>query len=487
MDAKVQPHSAARLFAIFAALALIPVLVLGLVIVTQSKSEAERRGLAQGQAQAEVLARVVEEALLVGRPLSAGIPPGDEARLRDFVNEEMTRGSALRLRLRAPDGHVVFANDTEGLTAGPEAEVPDAMAGETVSLITRLNSDPGDVGPVGERVVEAYTPMRDDAGAVIGVLEVYLPYTPIANELGAGLRSLYIDLAAGLGLLYLVLAALAWWITRRLGRAAAAYEHLAMHDALTGLPNRSLFHERVNAALHVSASGGADCAVVLIDLDRFKEVNDTLGHHNGDLLLKALASRLLASARPGDTVARLGGDEFALVLTDINSTNDVDVQLARLRAAIDREIQLVGLPLAVEASIGVALAPLDGTDADTLLQRADVAMYVAKRAQTGVVFYDPAHDDYNAERLALVGEMRRALERHELRLHYQPKTSLTATRAYAVEALMRWDHPIRGLLLPDEFIPVAEQTGLIEPVTEWLLATALAQLVDWEDSAPDLT
>ena len=407
-------------------------------------------------------------------------------RVRNFANEEITRGSLVRLRVRSVDGHVLFATDEEGMQAGADHEVADALKGEVVSQLTRLNSDDGDVGPPGERVVESYSPLRNDNGELIGVLEIYLPYDGIAQEVAAGVKRLYVDLGAGLALLYLVLAALAGWITSRLGHGAAAYEHLAMHDSLTGLPNRTLFHERVAEALADGDLTGRGCAVILIDLDRFKEVNDTLGHHIGDMLLVALADRLRASARPRDTVARLGGDEFALILTDVRNRDDVDAQLSRLRPAIDQEIELAGLPLAVEASIGVALAPQDGADADTLLQRADVAMYVSKRGHAGVVYYDSAHDDYNAERLALVGELRRAIERDELRLHYQPKAALNS-RAYAVEALMRWEHPTRGLLPPDEFIPVAEQTGLIEPLTQWLLDTALAQLVDWHAIAPDVT
>ncbi|MDQ1573174.1 MAG: diguanylate cyclase [Actinomycetota bacterium] len=479
-------RSAAKLFAVFAALALVPVLVLGFVLGGQSRGEAQRRGLAEGRAEADVLARVAAEALLDGTPLTRQLSAGEQHRLRAFADEEVARGAVLRLRVRGLDGRVLFANDDAGVTSGVDPAVTEALGGHGTSMVRRLNTDAGDVGPAGPLVVESYAPVNDYAGTFIGVLEVYLPYEPIEQEMRAGLHKLYVDLGLGHALLYLVLASLAGWITRRLGRAADAYEHLAMHDPLTGLPNRTLFHERVNASLDAATNGGPGCAIVLIDLDRFKEVNDTLGHHNGDLLLVALANRLRAVARRGDTVARLGGDEFALVLADVRTRDDVRGQLTRLRTAIDAEIELAGLPLALEASIGVALAPGDGVDADLLLQRADVAMYVAKRGHAGIVFYDSAHDHYNAERLALVGELRRAIERGELRLHYQPKTALHS-RAYAVEALMRWEHPTRGLLPPDEFIPVAEQTGLIEPLTEWLLDTALAQLVAWDGIAPEMT
>ncbi|MCU1675683.1 MAG: putative diguanylate cyclase/phosphodiesterase [Frankiales bacterium] len=487
MQQKSGRRSAAKLFTAFAALALIPVLALGVMLGVQSKHQAEQRGLDQGRAQADVLGRVISEAMLGGEPLTGPLTDLQERRLRAFSDTEVARSHVLRLRVRGTTGQVLFANSTEGLVAGADDEVDEALDGAVSALLNHLNSDQGDMGPIGERVVEVYLPLLGPGNDVIGVLEVYLPYAPIATELAKELREVYLALSAGLAALYTVLGGLAWWITRRLSRDAAAYEHLALHDSLTGLPNRSLFHQRLQTAIEDTGNGGPGCAVILIDLDRFKEVNDTLGHHNGDLLLVALAERLRTVTRPEDTVARLGGDEFVLVLGRMCTRADVEGRLTILRAAIEEEIELAGLPLAVEASIGVVFAPQDGNDPDTLLQRADVAMYVAKSGHSGAVFYDPAHDDYNEARLALVGELRRAIERDELRLHFQPKAALTSRRVDAVEALMRWQHPTRGLLPPDEFIPMAEQTGLIEPLTEWLLDTALEQLNEWADTAPHLT
>jgi diguanylate cyclase (GGDEF)-like protein len=486
VEVTVQRRSGAKLFAVFAALALVPVLVLGFVLARQSQAEAEHRGLNQGRAEAQVFGRLVAETLLDGSPIRGSVSAAETERLRSFAEAELRRGDVVRLRVRDMDGRVIFA--APGVTAATleDDEAALALIGQVPARVTRLNSDAGDSGPVGQRVAEVYTPLRNSDDAIIGVLEIYLPYAPIAADLSAGLGHLYADLAGGLLALYLALAGLAGWITRRLSRDAAAYEHLALHDSLTGLPNRTLFHERVRQALD-PASGGPECAVVLIDLDRFKEVNDTLGHHNGDELLLALAGRLAEAARPMDTVARLGGDEFALVMTGVATAEEVREQLVPVLLAIEAEIELAGLPLAVEASIGVVLAPTDGVDPDLLLQRADVAMYVAKRTHAGVMFYDPAYDDYNSERLALVAELRRAVDRGELRLHYQPKASLPSRLPHAVEALMRWQHPTRGLLSPDQFIPVAEQTGLIEPLTAWLLDTALADLKAWADTLPELT
>jgi len=475
------------MFACFAALGLVPVLSLRLLLSLQYRHEVERRGLAQGRAQAEAVGRLVAETELEGHDLGSGLSTAEEQRLTALSRAEVAGGHAVRLRLRAPDERVVFADDTSSLLAAPEDEVTEALRGETVALITRLNSDPNDVGPPGERVVEVYAPLiSPQTKTVIGALEIYLPYDPIAAELTAGLHRLYLALAGGLTLLYLLLAGIAAWLTRRLSRNAAEYEHLALHDALTGLPNRTLFRDRVQTAVALGGRAGTGAAVVMVDLDRFKEVNDTLGHHNGDQLLVRLAERLSGTVRGVDTVARLGGDEFGIVLLGASSREATDSTLARVQAAIEQEVDLAGLPLSVEASMGVAYAPTDGSDPDVLIQRADVAMYVAKRSHAGVVHYDPRHDDYNAERLALVAELRRAIDRNELVLHYQPKASLPGMGVHAVEALVRWQHPERGLLPPDVFLPIAEQTGLIDPLTGWVLDAALAQLGRWRTVAPAL-
>ena len=476
-----------RLFASFAVLSLVPVLALGAILGSQYRAEVERRGVAQGRAQAEVVARILGEALLEGHDLQSGLRPNELSRVHGFAASEKRAGQLRRLRLRAPDQSVVFADTAAGAVAGPDAEAAEALTGESEAELTRLNSDAADSGPIGERVVEVYTPVRGAAtGQVIGVLEVYLPYEPIAAELGAGLSRLYRALGLGLGVLYVVLAGLATWVTRRLARSAREYEHLALHDPLTGLPNRALFADRLSAAVATVRRQGGGAAVVLLDLDRFKEVNDTLGHASGDLLLRRLATRLRASVGEVDTIARLGGDEFGLVLAGTSSAEDVERALDRVVVAVEDEIELAGLPLSVEGSMGVALVPGDGDDAEQLLQRADVAMYMAKRAHARVAFYDPTHDHYNAERLSLVAELRRAIERNELVLHFQPQLRQPSGAVTTVEALVRWQHPTRGLLGPDRFLPVAEQTGLIHPLTEWVLDAALAEVGTYGEVAPDL-
>ena len=241
---------------------------------------------------------------------------------------------------------------------------------------------------------------------------------------------------------------------------------------MTGLPNRTAFQKRLDEVLAAADRGGPAVAVAILDLDRFKEVNETLGHDTGDALLGQLGRRLSAAVGEQDLVARLGGDEFGLILVSAEATA-LSESVARVQRVLGEESDLAGLPLVVEASIGIARAPQDGSDAATLLQHADVAMYVAKQAGSGVASYHKELDQYDAARLALVGDMRRAIDGNELVLHYQPKIDLRTGVVDAVEALLRWNHPERGLLMPDRFLPVVEKTGMIDPMTEWVVDAAL--------------
>jgi diguanylate cyclase (GGDEF)-like protein len=243
------------------------------------------------------------------------------------------------------------------------------------------------------------------------------------------------------------------------------------------MPNRAQF-ARCAADAIAAANVQRPTAIAVVDLDRFKEVNDTLGHGNGDRLLVALAERLSGMIREGDTVARLGGDEFGIVVRGVHGAGEAVEVLERLRSALTEPLLLDGLPLAVEASIGFALAPEDGDDIETLMALADVAMYAAKRQRHVVVHYQPDHNHYDARTLALVGELGAAIRAGQLVLHFQPKTDLRTQKVTAVEALVRWQHPTRGLLHPDAFLPAVEQTELVEPLTAWVLETALHALHD---------
>jgi diguanylate cyclase (GGDEF)-like protein len=257
--------------------------------------------------------------------------------------------------------------------------------------------------------------------------------------------------------------------------------HQALHDSLTGLPNRTLF-DRIATTL-LDSDGPA--AVLLLDLDRFKEVNDTLGHAAGDAVLRDVGRRLSDALRDAACVARLGGDEFAVVLSDADEADALHCA-RKVAAALGVRLDLTDVTLSLDASIGIALSPEHGTDVATLLRRADVAMYAAKDDHSGVVVYAPERDHHSTARLSLVSDLRESIAAGQLALEYQPKTSLTGHAVTGVEALVRWIHPVRGVVSPDEFIAVAEQTGLIGPLTDWVLKTALNQCRRWLDDGLDI-
>jgi diguanylate cyclase (GGDEF)-like protein/PAS domain S-box-containing protein len=261
-------------------------------------------------------------------------------------------------------------------------------------------------------------------------------------------------------------------------RAQAALEYQALHDGLTSLPNRALLHDRAQQAIAVASRTTSPVALLLMDLDRFKEINDTFGHHYGDLLLQQFGQRLHGVLRDSDTVARLGGDEFAILLPDTDERAAV-VVAEKILQALRVPIDVDGNSLDVGASIGIALCPEHGTDAHILLQRADVAMYHAKRTDSGTAVYAVEHDGYSPDRLVLIRELREAIEHDQLLLYYQPKVNLKTRHIESVEALVRWQHPERGVIPPDQFIPLAEHTGLIRPLTSWVLSRALRQCCDW--------
>jgi diguanylate cyclase (GGDEF)-like protein len=256
-------------------------------------------------------------------------------------------------------------------------------------------------------------------------------------------------------------------------------ERQSLHDALTGLPNRKLLLHRAREGIEESARTGRSLALFLLDLDRFKEINDTLGHQVGDSLLQLVGRRLQSEVRPGDTVVRLGGDEFALLLPDVPDLAAARDVAERMRAALIEPFRHDGMSFELEGSLGIALHPDHGHDFETLMQRADVAMYVAKERGTGIEIYSPESDRHSAVRLGMLGELRHALESGELELHYQPKADLRTGDIVGVEALLRWRHPQRGLVPPDEFIPVAEQTGLMRQITRFVVDRALEQAEDW--------
>ena len=258
--------------------------------------------------------------------------------------------------------------------------------------------------------------------------------------------------------------------------------HQALHDALTGLPNRVLLHDRIEQSIHTLRRSGTAFALLFLDLDGFKEINDTFGHYTGDILLANVGARLRAQLRGTDTIARLGGDEFAIVVSGNAESQAAGELAAQLLKALEAPFEIEDHKLVVGASIGIVHAPRHGTDPTTLMRRADVAMYAAKGARSGTMTYDSQQDAHSPARIRLISELRGSVDDHHLQLHYQPEIDLISGEVVRVEALLRWKHPDRGLLLPDEFLPLVESSEVIDRIAHWVLRTAIRDCRAWQQS-----
>ncbi len=269
--------------------------------------------------------------------------------------------------------------------------------------------------------------------------------------------------------------------------AASQVEHLAYHDQLTALPNRGLFMTRLTTALSQAMRHRYKVAVLFLDLDRFKEINDSLGHSAGDMLLKSAAQRIRASVRETDTVARFGGDEFTILIPIIGRVEDAGRIAANIIEALREPIRIGDRDIVVTTSVGIAIYPLDGEDAETLVRNADTAMYGAKQqGRDAYRLYAAAMNSRSLERLELENRLRLALRNNELTLYYQPLMDLRDGSVFGLEALIRWNHPDLGLLLPDKFIATAEVSGLIVPIGKWVLREACKQARNWLNQGLDL-
>jgi diguanylate cyclase (GGDEF)-like protein len=392
-----------------------------------------------------------------------------------FQRQVLTQG-VLLVQVYARNGTVTYSNDHRlvGSRTEEAGHLREASSG----------SIRGDVTKIGERkVLRTYAPVAVRGGQ--GVVAIYQDYGPIAQAA----RSTFLPVAgifeAALILLFLTLVPLMRRVTKRIRRQMDEIERRALYDETTGLPNRTLFRDRIDQAIRSARREQDPAAVLLLDVDRFKEINDALGHDTGDLMLKALGKRLAEVLRESDTLARLGGDEFGILLPKA-SVDDAQQLAARVHTALEASFALRGLPLEIAASIGIVASPQHGEDADTLLKHADVAMYMAKDAQDETAVYDAEQDTNDAARLALAGELRRGIEGGELVVHYQPKAELESGHIVGVEALVRWQHPERGFVPPNDFISVAERTGLIKPLSRYVLAEAIRQCRAWNEAGLEL-
>ena len=475
------PRRSFPLTVVFAVASLVVVAALALVLRLAFADLLERRALDEAVRASDLVSQISIEPVLHDVQLQGSVSDGTRRALDDVVARGLEEGVLSRIKIFDADGVIVYSDDPAQIgLQRDEGLVRKALEGQRGGKVLPRGGSADHAGERGlGQLMEAFVPLDPDHdGRVDGVAELYVPYDQVREGVAADLRTVVLLLGGGLAVLWLVLYRLVARASGRLQRALHRNEHLALHDALTGLPNRVLLLDRAERALALNARRGAGTGVLLLDLDRFKEVNDTLGHANGDALLVVVAERLQAGLRASDTLARLGGDEFAVLLPDVTPDGAVEVA-ERLVGLLDEPVDLDGLQVGIGVSIGVAVSPQDGDEPGVLLQRADVAMYTAKARHGGVARYSAERDHYSPERLALLGELRNAVDREELVLHFQPKADARSGEIRGFEALVRWQHPERGLLPPDVFIPLAEHTGLINVLTPYILDRALVACRGW--------
>ncbi len=436
-----------------------------------------------GQARAEEEAR--ERAELIGDvAMSFGLAgsiadPLQGARkstLDVFFRERMVDTRLLGAAVFRMDGRQVYSIGSVSRRAEPTALVKSTLRTGVISI-----SRPT---PFGKRMV-VFTPLTP-RGSTAGVLAIETNYDPVA----ADARDAFVPIAGMLVVVMVILFLLFIPVLRRITEHVRLQmrmiQHQALHDDLTDLPNRILFHDRIEQAILLAERTKQRFVVMIMDLDRFKEINDSLGHHAGDVLLQEVALRLREVLRSTDTVARLGGDEFGVLSVDAIDVTVATALAERMRKAVEQPLRIDELDLDVECSIGIALYPVHGETVVDLLKHADFAMYAAKQRGTSFEVYAPTDKPITTEQIGLVAEFRRALDDRQLVAHYQPVVELSSGRVRSLEALVRWRHPRHGLLLPGEFLPLIEQTSLINGMTIEILDQALAQSRVWCDEGLDL-
>ena len=510
-----RPRARLSLTTQVALLSLIPIVTLGFVLARVLQTQIVQRTLADAGQSAQLVARLGVQPWLTPRDLHDGL----SARSVHTLDRQLRTRSVsdlARIKIWSAAGRIVYSDDHTliGRSLGADDDdLHDALAGHPhpAALVTPAphTETAGEVG-LGQ-LVEVYVPLRfSHTGPPAGAFEIYLSYAPIAATVGHDERTIALVVFFGLALLWAILYRIVASASKRLRRQARENDRLARYDPLTGLPNRTLFRERVAQALSVLAERGADSgdtrsaererlpasvaagasaeklAVMLLDLDAFKQVNDTLGHGAGDAVLREVAARLRAQLHPGVLLARLGSDEYAILTPRIERLEEALEIAAVAQAALQAPVTVDGVALNVEASIGIALAPDHAKAADELLQRADVALDRARVRRGRVEVYSPERDHSGAERLALLGEVRPALERGEFTLFYQPQIALRTGRVTGVEALLRWRHPRQGMIPPLQFISLIEQTALVGPLTLHVIDLALRQSTRWRQAGLEL-
>jgi diguanylate cyclase (GGDEF)-like protein len=409
--------------------------------------------------------------------------PVDPVRRRELdalFRTNLVASDVIGVLLVRRDGLVTYATDHRLIGSRESGPLATEAAGGTIVSTTGV----AEGANAGTKVLETYAPVGDQAQGR-GAASIVQSYEPIERDARDALIWVGSVLEVLLLVLFAIFVPLLARVTGRIQRQIEQIHSQGFYDQLTGLPNRAHLHDRLEAAITRARTDGRRLGVLLLDLDRFREINDTLGHDAGDDVLREAGRRLSALADRSSFVARPAGDEFAVVV-EYASESEVHELAERLRATLERPLDAGDIPVAVEGSVGVALFPRDGEDADTLLRHAEVAMYTAKEWRVGVVSYSPAVDPHDPQQLSLVAELKGAAERGELVPHFQPKMDLASGRVAGFEILTYWQHPARGLLPPGAFVPVAERTGAIRHLSRAVFSAAVQQRAKWSCYGSDL-
>jgi diguanylate cyclase (GGDEF)-like protein len=437
--------------------------------VTQAERAATR--------QASLVATTLLRTEVTADDFRDTVPSERQRELDQLFRDHLVPNDTLGVSLVRRDGRVTYSTDHELIgTTGHGPLATEAAAG---TIVSRTSNGRAAGATAGTKVLETFTPVGG-AASDRGAAAIVQPYEPIERDAQSALLWVGGVLEGLLLVLFVVFVPLLARVTRRIGAQIDRIHHQAYYDELTDLPNRAHLRERFELALSRAMPSGQRLACLLVGVDHFREINDTLGHDAGDAALRQLADRLRGLVGDDTFLSRPQGDQFVLV-REYESEEEVAALAAAARSAVEQPLEVAGIHLALEASVGIALHPRDGDDAETLFRRADVALHAAKARRIGVLSYDPDVDPHDPDELRLVAELRGAAGRGELVPHYQPKVDLAGSVVAGFETLTYWQHPERGLLSPGVFVPVAERMGAIRHLTRDVFELAVAQLCEWRE------